>query len=63
MNSNKLDKFIQEIESIKMTSFEKDEMRNQLIAFAMGYTPVVSPYQHVLYAVRSGVVIAFIAIL
>ncbi|MCA9351246.1 hypothetical protein KC929_00525 [Patescibacteria group bacterium] len=63
MNSNKLDKFIQEIESIKMTSFEKDEMRNQLIAFAMGYTPVVSPYQHVLYAVRRGVVIAFIAIL
>ncbi|MCA9352642.1 hypothetical protein KC901_00485 [Patescibacteria group bacterium] len=43
-NNDYVDKFISNIESIKMTLDEKNEMRNNLVSFAMRYTPVQSPY-------------------
>ena len=61
--NNRLEKFIGDIESIKMTSYEKDEMRNHLTSFALSYTPVVSPYHHVVFLMRRGLAMAFVVIL
>jgi len=62
-NNDHLDKFISEIESIKMTLNEKNEMRDHLTSFAMHYTPIVSPYHKTILIMRRSLAIAFVAIL
>jgi len=63
MNNNNLEKFIENIESIKMTQYEKNEMRQRLSNFAVDYKPIVSPYSSILLLSRKIMVSAFIAII
>ena len=63
MNNKNLDKFISDMESIKMTSYEKNELGQKLASFAMSYTPVVSPYQHFMLMAKRGMAIAMVAFL
>lgn len=62
-NNNNLEKFIEEIESIKMTQYEKNEMRQHLSSFAMNYKPVVSPYAVTMLYTKRILAASFIAIL
>jgi hypothetical protein len=62
-NNDNLEKFISEIESIKMTLNEKNEMRNHLTSFAMNYVPTVSPYHKTMLLMRRSLAVAFVAIL
>ena len=62
-NNDHLDKFISQIESIKMTLKEKNEMRDALASFAVSYKPVVSPYHHITLVFRRSLAIAFVAII
>jgi chromosome segregation ATPase len=62
-NNNNLEKFIEEIESIKMTQYEKNEMRQHLSAFAMNYKPNISPYASILLVSKKILASAFIAII
>ena len=63
MNNNNLDKFIQNIESIKMTNDEKNTMRDSLYEFSHAYSFVPSPYSNALTIMRKGFAIAFIAVI
>lgn len=63
MNNKKFEKFIENFESIKMTSKEKDTMRHKLMDFADTYNPIVSPYHHISVLIRRGMAIAFVAVL
>jgi hypothetical protein len=62
-NNNNLEKFIEEIESIKMTQYEKNEMRQHLSTFAMNYKPNISPYASILLVSKKILASAFIAII
>lgn len=62
-NNNNLEKFIEEIESIKMTQYEKNEIRQHLSSFAMNYKPVVSPYAVTMLYTKRILAASFIAIL
>jgi hypothetical protein len=62
-NNDNFEKFINDLESIKMTSQEKRTMRHELMDFAGAYKPMVSPYHHISILLRRGAAIAFVAIL
>lgn len=62
-NNNNLEKFIENIESIKMTQYEKNEMRQHLSSFAMNYSAPKSPYHSVLLTTKRIVAVAFVAII
>ena len=62
-NNNNLEKLIEEIESIKMTQYEKNEMRQHLSTFAMNYKPNISPYASILLVSKKILASAFIAII
>lgn len=62
MKHNQLDKFIQELESIKMTHVEKTTMRNELGSFAVEFAPVVSPYQNMMVMAKRSFALAFVVV-
>lgn len=63
MNNNNLEKFIEDIESIKMTQNEKNKIRQNLANFAMEYNPAPSPYRKLFQYSRQILVTSFIAII
>ncbi|MCI5051086.1 MAG: DUF5667 domain-containing protein, partial [Candidatus Pacebacteria bacterium] len=63
MNNDNLEKFIADIESIKMTQYEKNEIRNELMSFAINYEMKQSPYAIASVYARRIIATAFIAII
>jgi hypothetical protein len=62
-NNNNLEKFIEDIESIKMTQYEKNEMRQHLSSFAINYQPSNSPYSLAMLYAKYIFAASFIALL
>lgn len=62
-NNNPLDKFIMDMESIKMTPQEKSTLRAELLSFSSTYTSQKSPYLQFLSIAKKGLAIAFVAII
>ncbi|GEM_PF-3552055 len=62
MNNDNFENFISNLESIKMTSREKNAMRDRLRSFADAQIPVVSPYLTFARIAKRSVAFAFIAI-
>lgn len=62
MKHNQLDNFIQKLESIKMTSFEKNTLREKLVAFSSTSAPVSSPYYNMMSIAKRSFALAFVVI-
>jgi hypothetical protein len=62
-NNDNLDKFISELETIKMTSNEKNKIQNHLESFAKSYAPILSPYDYITLMLKRGAAVAFITLI
>lgn len=63
MNHNLFEKFIHDLEAIRMDQEAKDTMRRELAAFAYQYQPQVSPYHMLFVRMRQGAAFALALLL
>lgn len=62
-NNHRFEKFIRDLENIRLFQEEKDTMRRTLAAFAYRYQPVASPYHKLFVSLRRGVAFALAVLL